>query len=307
MIHHWERFVASLYDRKENVKIFITGSSSKLLKTEISTLISGRYISEVVYPLNFKEFLEFKKVKVHTVRSTSLFYYLNEYLKFGAFPRVVLEKDESMKMKILQEYYNSIVERDIILRNKIKNVREIKELLLFLVSNIGNQVSTYTIEKNLLISNVNARRYFEYLKEAFLVDFVSLFSYKVRQQIYNPKKIYCQDSGLVNVASFQFSENKGRLFENAVFNHLKKETKEVFYWKNDSEIDFVLRKGYDVHSLYNVCLSIKNDKTYTRERESLDHAKKALQSKKEYLVFWEKNREQGEDFLVNIIDLLLGK
>lgn len=300
----WEKFVASLYNRKENIKIFITGSSSKLLKTEISTLLAGRYFSETIYPLNFKEFLSFKKLAYNNIKSPKIFYHLNEYLQFGGFPRIVLEKDKNIKNKLLEEYYSSIVEKDVILRNRIKNVREIKELLLFLLSNIGNQISTYNIEKILDISNVNVRRYLEYFKESFLIDLVDFFSYKVKKQIYNPRKIYCIDSGLANIASFKFSENKGKILENVVFNHLRQKKKKLFYWRNKTEVDFVARNGYQIDEVYNVCFSIKNKATYQRELNSLEIAKKELACQKTHLIFWEKGDFNKEDVLMNIIDFL---
>jgi len=305
LVENWERFGVSLYDQKRKVKIFVTGSSSKLLKKEISTLLSGRFISEMVFPLNFKEFLQFKNVLYQGVQTPEIYHHLKEYLEFGGFPRIVLENDHSKKIKLLEEYYSSIVERDVITRNKIKNTREIKELLLFLLSNIGNQVSTYNIEKSLGIFNENVRRYFEYFQEAFLIDLVDFFSYKVKQQIYNPKKIYCVDSGLATIAAFKFSENKGKIMENVVFNHLKQEKKEIFYWKNKTEIDFVIRKGYKIAHIYNTCWSLKNIRTKDRELSSLEIGQKELHSSSANLVFWEKEDNFVDNRLINIANLLL--
>lgn len=305
LVEKWERFVVSLYDRKENVKIFITGSSSRLLKAEISTLLSGRFLSETVAPLNFREFLQFKNISYKGIKSTALSFHLKEYLEFGGFPRVVLETGRQEKIKILEEYYSSIVERDVISRNKIKNSREVKELLLYLLSNTGNQVSTYSVEKNLGISNENARRYFEYFNEAFLIDFVDFFSYKVKKQIYNPKKVYCIDTGLINVASFKFSENKGRILENTVFNCLKQNNKKIYYWRNKTEIDFIIRQGYTIKEIINVSWALKDKKTVERELESLEIAKEELKCSKSILVYWEKDIAYKKDVqFKHIIDLL---
>lgn len=306
LIEKWERFVASLYDRRENVKIFVTGSSSKLLKAEISTLLSGRFISETVFPLTYKEFLQFKNISYKRIKSPELMFYLKEYLEYGGFPRVVLEADKLKKTKILEEYYSSIVERDVISRNKIKNIREVKELLLYLLSNTGNQVSTYSVEKNLGISNENTRRYFGFFEEAFLVDFVDFFSYKVKKQIYNPKKAYCIDTGLINIASFKFSENKGKILENVVYNFLKQGNKKIYYWKNKTEVDFIVRRGYSVEEIINVSWTLKDKNTTDRELNSLEIAKGELKCAKSRLIYWEKNPSEKEDVqLQHIIDLLL--
>ncbi|OGK15904.1 hypothetical protein A2774_02635 [Candidatus Roizmanbacteria bacterium RIFCSPHIGHO2_01_FULL_39_12c] len=307
LIDKWERFVSSLYDRKEKIKIFVTGSTSKLLQSDISTLLSGRYFSEVIYPLNFKEFLDFKKISYHQIISPQILHALKEYMELGGFPRVVLEKDKSRKVKVLEEYYSSIVERDIIVRQKLKNTKEVKELLLFLFSNIGNQISTYNIEKLLGLSNENTRRYLEYFEEAFLINMVDFFSHKVKQQIYNPKKVYCVDSGLMSVSAFKFSENKGKIAENIVFNHLLQNKKEVFYWKNKTEVDFVIRKKYQICEIYNVCWSLKEKTTIEREISSLEIAKKELKAEWTNLIYYEKEENLKIDSLKPIGDLLLNE
>ncbi len=143
LVKGWERFVAALYDRKANVKIFITGSSAKLLKSEISTLLSGRYVSEIIYPLSFAEFLDFKKESyLPLIKKPKLYSYLREYAEFGGFPKIVLEKEKYGKKILLVEYFNSILERDILLRHKIKNEKDIKEIASFSLANVASKIST---------------------------------------------------------------------------------------------------------------------------------------------------------------------
>ena len=107
LVTGWEKFVASLYDRRADIKIFVTGSSAKLLRGEIATLLSGRYISEVIYPISFREFLDFKNISYSPlIKTPKLYNALREYMEFGGFPRIVTEKDAYTKKIILSEYFN---------------------------------------------------------------------------------------------------------------------------------------------------------------------------------------------------------
>lgn len=286
MAKKWERFAVSLCDRKDNVKIFVTGSSIKFLQNDISTLLSGRYLSETVYPLSFAEFLFFNKIEYSGINTTEITHFLYEYLNYGGFPRVVLEKDKEQKTKILQEYYNTIVEKDIIFRHKLENDRSVKELLLYLFANLGNLFSTYSLEKTLGMPAENIRRYLSFFKEAFLLDWADFFSYKVTQQIRQPKKIYCADTGLANAVGFRFSENRGRLLENLIYSHLRQKNKQIYYWKNETaEIDFVIRHGYATEEIYNVCWAVdENAKTKSREEKSLLEGQKALSTRRASLI-----------------------
>lgn len=308
LVAGWERFAAALYDRRENIKIFITGSSSKLLKGEISTLLSGRYISEIIYPLSFREFLYFKNVQyVAPLIKTPRFYnYLREYLEFGGFPRVVTEKEEYLKKIILTEYFNSILEKDIILRHKVKNTRDIKEIINFVFSNIASQASSYKIEKDFDISAQNVRRYFEYFQGAFLLQFASFFAYSVKKQVYNPQKIFAIDAGLRNAVSFKFSRDLGRLLENVVFIEFLRRKQAPYYWQDrKTEIDFVLRDGLKVSWLANVCYSLNKD-SLIREISSLEDGLKEFKGAKAQIIYWEgKPVKHSKIRFINILDFLL--
>ena len=306
LIEKWERFAVSLHDRKENIKIFITGSSSKLLMGEISSLLSGRYISETVYPLSFAEFLEAENVKTSPlIKSPRIYKKLREYIEFGGFPRVALEKDIYNKKIILAEYFNSILEKDVILKHSVKNVKDIKELINFVISNISGEVSSYNIEKLFGISSQNARRYLGYLNEAFLFQFSPFFSFSVKKQIYNPQKVFAIDTGLANAASFKFSDNIGKLLENIVAVELLRKNQKLFYWKNGTEIDFVLRMGRQAGELINVCYSL-NEKSLTREISSLERGLSEFKHAKARLIYWEGKPEKHSKIeFVNIIDFLI--
>lgn len=302
----WERFVAALYDRKANVKIFVTGSSAKLLKSEISTLLGGRYVSEIIYPLSFAEFLDFKKEKYSPlIKKPKLYNYLREYVEFGGFPKIVIEKEKYGKKILLVEYFNSILERDILLRHRIKNEKDIKEIAIFSLTNVANKISTYKIEKDFGISNPNTRRYFEYFKEAFLLQFIHFFSYSVKKQIYNPEKVFSIDTGLRNAVSFKFSEDIGKLLENIVLLEFLRKKEAPYYWEGKMEIDFVLRRGHKVSDLVNVCYSL-NASSLAREIKSLEEGLSEFKNAKAKIIYWEGEPiKHAKINFVNILDFLL--
>jgi len=307
LVPGWEKFVASLYDRREKVKIFVTGSSSKLLMGEISTLLSGRYVSEIIYPLSFREFLDFKKINYSPlIASPKIYKALREYLEFGGFPRVVTEKEIFNKKVLLAEYFNSILERDILLRHSIRGGRDVREIVNFIYSNVSKLVSTYRIEKDFGISSQNSGRYFEYFKESFLIQFLPYFSFSVKKQMRNPQKVFAIDTGLSNAVSFKFSEDVGKLLENIVSTEFLRRKKQLYYWKNKREIDFVLRTGHDVSELVNVTYFL-NGKSVDREIKSLEEGLERFPGSKATLIYWKTDsvpKHKNIKFK-NILDFLL--
>lgn len=294
-IQGWEKFVRTLYDQKKNIKIIITGSTSKTFNSDLIDKLSGRIFLLKISPLSFSEFLHFKKAKKATKK---LF---DQYLRFGGFPRVVLEKEEVNKRELLISYYNTIIEKDVILKNNIKGKKELKQLARFVFSNIGTQISTYSLEKTLGISNVNISRYLNYLEEAFLISRISKFSYSVKKQIYNPDKIFSVDTGLANIAGFKFSQNKGRLLENIVNSRLAEQEGEVYYWKNKTEIDFLVFKNREIKKLINVCLTIDDPKTFKRETSSLKKGLKEFPKAEIKLIFLYNQSGRKEKFLKSVL------
>ncbi|NCO97741.1 MAG: hypothetical protein COX30_00080 [Candidatus Moranbacteria bacterium CG23_combo_of_CG06-09_8_20_14_all_39_10] len=308
MVSGWERFVVSLYDRKVDIKIFVTGSSSKLLTGEISTLLSGRYISEVVYPLGFKEFMDFKKedYSPFLIKSPKLYNYLREYIEFGGFPRVITESDVYGKRLVLMEYFNSILEKDVLLRHKIRNTKDVSEVANFAMANIASQISSYRMGKDLGIASLSARRYFGYFEESFLLQFTPFFSYSVKKQIYNPQKVFSIDTGLRNAVSFKFSSDIGKLLENIVLLEFLRRKKVLYYWENKkTEIDFVLRRGHEVSELVNVCYLL-NNKSLEREMQSLEDGMAEFKRAKAKIIYWEGEPPKHKKIeFVNILDFLL--
>ena len=276
----WEKWLNRLYEF-EDLKIFITGSNATLLSSEIATALTGRNRQLIVYPFSFNEFLSLRNYSI-----TEKDFYLrekrieikrlfDEYLKLGGFPEVLKISDNTL----LEQYLKDIIYRDVIARYSIRNIKEIKELTLFLASNIGTIQSYNNLREMINVKSLNTiKNYLEMLENVFLFFKIDLFSFSVKKQIYNPSKIYSVDSALSNAIAFKFSENMGHIYENIVFIELQRRNKEVFYWKSKRgrEVDFVIKSGLKIDEAIQVCFSFTDKKTRDRELESLLSAKNEL-------------------------------
>ena len=198
--------------------------------------------------------------------------HFSSYLKYGGYPRVVLEENCDLKMQILKNYYETIYLKDIILPNRLRNNSDVVNLLYYLVSNVGNLYSYNRIADVLHISADTVREYIEYAEDAYLLYTLMKFDYSVKKQIANPKKIYAVDTGLVNAVSFAFSENRGKLLENLVFLALKRKYSDVYYHKEKYECDFVVKDGLAIIKAFQVTLSLKSPETKKREVQGLIEA-----------------------------------
>lgn len=278
LVPGWERFVRGLYDRDKEIKFYITGSSSKLLSKEYGTSLTGRIVSNEVFPLSFQEFLAFKEKEEMIERSRgkgspALRNLFNQYTRFGGFPQVVLTEEEKDKMQILKDYYTAVIEKDIIQRYQVRDIKKLKEFCLNLYANVASHFSGYQAEKRQKISQPTANKFLEYAREVFLVQTTDYFSYSFTEQKANPYKVYAIDPGLYNAVSFPFSENLGRIFENVVYLALRRKGEEIFYWKGKGEVDFLIRKGTRIDRLINVCWEL-NKKNEKRELSGLYEAMK---------------------------------
>ncbi|MFH1192605.1 MAG: ATP-binding protein [bacterium] len=287
-VPQWEKFIRGLYDRNEKIKFYITGSSSKLLSKEYGTSLTGRIYSNEIFPLNFKEFLKFKNKddlfeNITGKGSPVLRKFFKEYMEFGGLPQVVLTKEEKDKTQILKDYYSAIIEKDIVQRYEIRDVKKLKEFCLNLIVNISAKFSGYQAEKKQKISQPTANKFLEYAKEVFLVQTADYFSYSFAKQKNNPHKIYIIDLGLYNALSFRFSDNLGKMFENLVYLEYRRKQEDIFYWENKNEVDFLIRKGVKIDKLINVCWNFNNENKQ-RETGGLLEAMNKFGQKEAYII-----------------------
>lgn len=295
----WENWIRKNYDLKTNDKFVISGSSSYLLKREYSTLLTGRNITFEIFPLSFQEFLSFRNIEFDIKNlkknillektKNVLLKNFKEYLEMGGFPEVIL-KQKAYKLKILEQYFDDILYKDIIDRYNL-NSQKTRDLALFLITNFTNTLSLRSLRNSLKISYDTTKDYLSYYKEAFLFFIVDHFSYSIKEQKTLPSKIYCIDNGLRNAISFKFSKDEGKLAENLVLIELKRRGKEAYYWKNKKEIDFIVKERDGSLAAINISYT---DDILERETEGLLEFKKEFK-KADELILITKDIEKVEN------------
>ncbi len=287
-IPNWSKWLRRIFDN-ENIKFFVTGSSSKLSNQEIPTELRGRCLEVKIYSLSFKEFLNFKKVKIDfknldysETEKAKIFYNLEEYLFYGGMPEVVLS-DESKKQEILQQYFATVLRRDIVERFKIKNEEALKSLCQLLLNSTifsASRLQSNLKSSNLKVGKATLIKYLNYLENSYFLSSVPIFSYKIKNQLQYPRKNYFIDNGFINALSLKFSKDHGRLFENLVFLELKRKFSkiDIFYWqdKQQKEVDFVIKQGLKIKYLIQVCYDLSFLETKKREINSLLKASQEL-------------------------------
>jgi len=295
-VDKWEMFVRRIYD-KEKIQIFITGSSSKLLNKEIHTSLRGRTLNYTMFPLSFKEFLKFKNITLennfeYSSQRFTIKKIIKEYLNEGGFPEIV---NNEKKREILENYLELIIYKDIIERYNIRNLTLIKTMIKYLLTNVSSlfTVNSYynSIKKEFSVKKDTIGEYLSYLEDAYIVFTLNLFSYSLKQQQSNPKKIYCIDNGLRNAVSFKFSKDEGKLAENLVFVELQRRNKDLYYWKKKNEVDFVIKETNQDLKIINVCYSNEIDE---RELKGLLEFKKEFKKTKEMIIIT-KDLEKKEN------------
>lgn len=262
----WVLFLRKLYDLKKVKQVFITDSSSKFIKSEYATVLTGRSIGFTVSTLSFAEYLGWKGIKYDQMLSREeinrIKNELLEFLRWGGFPEVFYKTDAGKKL-LLTEYFSDIVHKDIIERYNI-NYEKIKPLADFLVSNSTVLFSPRGYSRTYGLSLESINSYVQYFGEVFLFSFIPKFSYSIKSRQLSQKKAYACDLGFFNNVGFKFSENAGRVYENVVFLELKRRGKEVYYWKNHHECDFLIKEGVNVKEAVQVCCEVTKE---NRERE----------------------------------------
>lgn len=297
-VKKWEKFVRSLNETKE-ANIIITGSSSKMLSDELATVLTGRQLNFEIWPLSFEEFLKFRGIGIETekdiaLNSGEIKKMIYEYVENGGFPEVVLADNSEIKMKIIADYYDTILNRDIINRYKIREIEKIKALLKYYVTNIASQITYRKISKFLHMPTETISRFSVHFQSAKIIFFVPKFSFSLKEQDNSPRKVYCADNGFFNATGFRFMENKGKLIENSVSVELKRQNKETYYWKDDQqrEVDFVVKEGAHIRQLIQVCYDIGNFNTKEREINALLKASEELDCQNLLVITWDYEPEE---------------
>jgi predicted AAA+ superfamily ATPase len=243
----WERWVRGRSET-ENLKVVITGSSSKLLSRDVGAKLTGRHVSFEIFPLSFSEFLRFKGITVgskadYFERKPVIRNLLTEYRQYGGFPEVVLREEPEDKELLLKQYFEDILYRDVVSRNEIRDILTLQNLAVFLLTNIGRLTSATNLKRNFDVSQDKVEHYTSALLESYLISRVPKFETSLKKSLRARFKPYAIDTGLRNRVAFTFSEDSGWLAENIVLNHLRRRHEQVFYGSNGGEVDFLVKEG----------------------------------------------------------------
>ncbi len=297
-IPQWEKWVRTMHELNK-AKILISGSTSQLTKGELATLLTGRHIDIVVFPLSFVEFLQFKNFQIKDkldalVKENDIKAFLREYIRFGGFPEVVLTKDEETKKAILLTYFDDIIEKDVVERYKIRKTEKLKMLAKFYISNISSPITFSSLEQFLNTNSVTIEKFSYLLEEAFLIFFIKIFNPLVKKQEKVSRKVYSIDVGLSNAIGFKIEESIGKLMENIVAIELKRRNPllEIYYWKEygkaeGKEVDFVVRENFNVKQLIQVTYVSSKDEVEKRETEALIKASDLLKCEDLLVITWD--------------------
>jgi len=314
-IDGWELFVRRVYDTL-NIQLFITGSSSKLLSSEIATSLRGRTIVYEIFPFSFKEYLRYREIEINLYSSSSTSYIqnaFNTYLEDGGFAET-FGQTEDVKKRILKDYLDLIVYKDIIERYAIKNHALLKHLIKYFFVNMGTLISftkLYNEYKSLgyKLSKDTLYEYVSYLQEAYTIFTTPIYRNSVKEEQRHPKKLYAIDNGFKKLFDASLSKDYSKLYENMAFLHLRRATSEVYYFKEKQEVDIYV--NIEGGMLVNVSYDIKDNETLQREITALTEGMKYFKLKKSYLITKEKEKtiavEGGEIMVIPMWKWLLQK
>jgi predicted AAA+ superfamily ATPase len=297
----WDKFTRRVYDSISK-NIFITGSNSKLLSKEISTSLRGRALSFEIFPLSFREYLRFHEVELNFYSSKTralILHLFDHFLRFGGFPEL-LRFENSLKDKVLQEYYNTMLFRDLIERFEIKQVHILKYFLKRLLASLTKDFSVNKIynelkSQGLKVGKVLLYEFLDQIESIYLMFVLKKYDPSVVKQELSEKKIYCIDDGLVNAVTFKFSKDTGKLLENMITVELLRRHKDIFFYRNTAECDFIVMDKEEVQASLQVCLSLTDSNTREREIKGLLAACKRFNLDRGWII----SREEEEEFNKN--------
>lgn len=297
-IKGWEKFCRRIVE-KENIDVFVTGSSSKIMPLEIGTSLRGRAWSIEVTPFSFREYLSMKgaelnKDLIYSSKKILVKRYFSEYMRWGGFPEIASLKDEFEKNKVIKEYLFSMFFKDLVERFNINNIHLLDTLMDGLFSCFSQKFSLTSFYKQykdkfpfskdtLFISYKN-------FLESMLIFEVRKFAESTYKRLRNPAKIYLVDTGIARRIG---SEDLGRLLENIVFLELKRKADEIFYFEEERECDFIVKEKSKFFP-YQVSFEL-NEKNQEREIGGLILACKYLDKKGAILLTYDQEKEMKRE------------
>lgn len=292
----WELFVSRL---RQTQRIVLTGSNAKLLSGELATRLTGRYLAFTLHPFSFGEFLRFRD-RTPDLTSTrgiaAAKSELQEYLRSGGFPEALIFGKE-----MVARLYEDILRKDILSRNDVRNRSSLLEVARYLTSNFSHEFTYQRLCEVSSTKNVHTvKQYVGYLTSSYLLLTLERFSYKLKERMRAPRKVYCVDPGIIQAVSSRSSPDMGGLMENVVANDLTRRSSfsggaELCYWKDhrQREVDFVRKRGESVAELIQVSYASSEEEVARREIEALDEASGELRCGTKLVITWDYEGEAG--------------
>ena len=272
VVEQWEIYVRGKLD--EGYCVVVTGSNASLLSRELGTKLTGRHISKELFPFSYLEFCDFKSIEQNKES-------LINYLQTGGMPQFIKTENTD----ILHALVNDIIFRDVAVRNNIRDDRALRNLLMFLVANVGYLISANKVTNIIGVkSPTTVQEYLSLFESSYLIERMPRFSYSYKAQIINPKKVYFIDNGLHSAISPSFSPDMGRKFENMMFWELRRKQYQTFYFsENNKECDFIVTKQSMPVLLIQAWIELNHD-NMQREIDGLQEAMNFFNFDKGYIV-----------------------
>ncbi|MBE0433905.1 ATP-binding protein [candidate division WOR-3 bacterium] len=297
-LQKWELFVNRL--QRQGYLLLLTGSSSQLLSRELATHLTGRYVQFTILPFSFGEFLTAKAAPVNVTAAIpkteqgKIMNFLNQYIVEGGYPEIVVKNIEAHNY--LRLLFESIVFKDVVRRYNVRYSKNLYDLALFLLSNYAREYS-FTKLKNLAdVRSVHTvQNYINYLESAYLFFSLKRFSYKAKEQLKAPSKVYVYDAGFISALRLTLSPDYGRLMENIVAVELKRRGREIYYCKEKSwaEVDFLVKQGLKITELIQVCYDVTDRNVMKKETNPLLRAGKVFSCEDLKVITWDYTREES--------------
>ncbi|HIJ88950.1 MAG TPA: AAA family ATPase [Desulfuromonadales bacterium] len=304
-ITNWELFVSRL--QRQGYNLLLTGSNAHLLSRELATHLTGRYRAFYLYPFSFAEYLRAREFVLDEAialreRQGLLLNHLDAYLQHGGFPETVVGTVDTQNY--LATLFESILLKDVVRRYNVRYAGRLLELGRYLVANHAREYTFTSVAKALGFRSVHTlENYIGYLAEAFLLFSVNRFSWKARDRVQAPRKVYSFDTGFVGAVGFRIGADLGRLLESVVAVELTRRGHEYFTYKDSGgkEVDFVIRTAGETTELLQVCYDISDPKTRKREIAGLQKAAEELRCTTLKILTWDEEKTvtiQGRSILL---------
>ena len=306
-VDKWEKVINS-FKVTLNVSIFLTGSNSDILSGELTTHISGRYVSFKISPFSFKEVCELKNVL--DKNKYELLDVFEEYVKWGGLPQVFMQVDDMSKKTYLNDVYNSIIVKDIVTRFNVKDVDLLNRIITYILTTPANTFSAESLSKyfesiSRSVSLETIYNYIDYITRAMLIEKSSRYDIRGKRILTGKYKYYLTDLGFTNILSEGKKEQLGAYLENIVYNELINRGYTVYIGTNDaSEVDFIATR-FQEKIYIQVAYLLANEETITREFNAFNNIK---DNYPKYVISLD-NFDFSKDGIIhkNIIEWLLEK